>query len=258
MSNYYLHFERFIDGSLLHIGVCDDVEDVKIFDITKYSNLNNLCLQLILFVSKNKTEDANLYFHNYKDDKELINDYIREVEGVIIKSDDNSKNNKKKGNNSGKPTIFLYDSRKIINKDLDEFTEEFNLEIKNDSVINQNFFTQETYNKSVPISEYTQGLAQTEINNFNSFIEQKQEEIKNSLDLTTPPPVVDETKLTIQPIPTDIPEVEPTPDYFITLENIKLSEDTTSNNFTFNPTNILIESSTTNTLLLKKGLSTVL
>ena len=48
MSNYYLHFERFIDGSLLHIGICDDNEEVKIFDIDKYNDLNNLCLELIL------------------------------------------------------------------------------------------------------------------------------------------------------------------------------------------------------------------
>jgi len=258
MSNYYLHFERFKDGSLLHIGVCDDAEDVKILDITKYNNLTELCLELILFVSKNKTYDANLYFHNYKDDKELINDYIREVQGVIIKSDDNSKNNEDKGNNSGKPTIFLYDSRKIINKDLSEFDEEFNLDIKNDSVINYDFFTPETYNKSVPIADYTEGLNQTEINNFNSFIEQKQEEIKNSIDLTTPPPVVDETKLTIEPLPTNIPDIEPTPDFYISKENLLLAEDTTSDNFKFNPTNILIESTKTNTLLLKKGLATVL
>jgi len=258
MSNYYLHFERFKDKSLLHIGICDDNEDVKIFDIDKYNDLNNLCLELILYVSKNKTEDANLYFHNYKDDKELINDYIREVEGVIIKSDDNSKNDKDNGNNSGKPTIFLYDSRKLINKDLNEFTEEFKLDIKNDSVINENFFTQDNYNKSVSISEYTNGLNEVDITNFNNFIEVKQEEIKQSINLNIPPPIVDETKLTIQPLATNIPEVEPTPDYFITLENIKLTEDTTSDNFTFNPTNILIESSTTNTLILKRGLQNIL
>lgn len=255
-NNYYSHFEKFKDGSLLHIGICDDNEDVKIFDITKYNSLTELCLELILYVSKNKTEDANLYFHNYAEDKELINDDIREVEGVIIKSDDNS--GKDKGNNSGKPTIFLKNSRNLIDKDLDEFTQEFNLEIKNDSVINNNFFTQDNYNKPVPINEYTEGLDQTEINNFNSFIEEKQEEIKNSIDTTIPIPTVDETKLTIEPIPANIPEVDPSPDYFITLENIKLTEDTTSDNFTFNPTNILIESSTTNTLILKRGLSTVL
>jgi hypothetical protein len=258
MSNYYLHFERFTDGTLLHIGICDDNEDVKIFNVVKYDGLNELAEDFILYVSKNKTQDVNLYFHNYKDDKELINDYIREVEGVIIKSDDNSKNDKDKGNNSGKPTIFLFDSRAVIDKDLDEFTEEFKLDIKNESVVNQSFFTQDNYNKSVPISEYTSGLSQTEIKSFDTFIEEKQEDIKNSIDLITPPPVVDETQLTIQPIPTNIPVVEPTPQYFISLENLKLTEDTTSDNFTFNPTNILIESTSTNTLLLKKGLEQTL
>ena len=256
--NYYLHFEKFTDGSLLHVGICDDNEDVKIFDIVNYDSISELSEDFILYVSKNKTQDAYLYFHNYKDDKELINDYIREVEGVIIKSDDNSKNDKDKGNNSGKPTIFLYDSRKIINKDLDEFTEEFNLNFKNDVVINDNFFTQDNYNKSVPISEYTEGLDQTEIKSFDTFIEEKQEEIKNSIDLTTPPPVVDETKLIIQPLQTNIPTEEPTPDFFIAKENLKLTEDTTSDNFTFNPTNLLIQSTNINTLLLKKGLEQTL
>jgi len=258
MSNYYLHFERFKDGSLLHVGVCDDNEEVKILDVVKYNNdLLQLSEELLLYVSKNRTQNANLYFHNYSEDVRLMNKFIRRIEKFIIKGDDEGQG-QEQGNNSNFTTINLIDSRGIINKDLKDFDEEFKLDIKNDSVINKNFFTQENYNKSVPISDYTEGLNQTEINNFNSFIEQKQEEIKNSIDLNIPLPVVDETKLNIQPIPTNIPEVEPTPDFYINKENLLLAEDTTSDNFTFNPTNILIESSTTNTLLLKKGLSTVL
>lgn len=257
MSNYYLHFERFTDGSLLHVGVCDDNEDVKIFDVVKYSNnLLQLSEDLLLYVSKNRTQNANLYFHNYKDDLRLMNKFLRKIDQFIIKADDNG--GQDNGNNSGFITINLIDSREIINKDLREFDEEFNLDIKNDIVVNNNFFTQDNYNKSVPISEYTAGLDQYDTLAFDTFIEDKQEEINNLIDLTIPLPVVDETQLTIQPIPTNIPTEEPTPDFYISLENLKLTEDTTSDNFTFNPTNILIESTTTNTLLLKKGLDQTL
>lgn len=258
-NNYYLHFERFSDNTLLHIGVCDDNEEIKIFDLVKYNNdLIQLAEDFIIYVSKGKTQDANLYFHDYKNDKELINDYIREVQDVIIKSDDNSKNDKKKGNNSGKATIFLYDSRAVIDKDLDEFTEEFKLDIKNDVVVNRDFFTPETYNQSVPIAEYTVGLSQTEIKAFDTYVEEKQAEVKNSIDLNTPPPVVDETKLTITPIPTNIPDEEVSPEFFIQKENLLLTEDTSSDNFKFNPTNLLIQSTYSNTLLLKKGFDNTL
>lgn len=258
MSNFYLHFERYNDDSLLHVGVSDDEEKIKIFDVVKYNNnLLQLSEDLLLYVSKNRTQNANLYFHNYRDDVRLMNKFLRKIDQFIIKADDNG--GKDNGNNSGFTTINLIDSRDIINKDLKDFDEEFKLDVKNDIVINKAFFTQENYNKSVPISEYTEGLSQTEIQSFDSYVEQKQTEIKNSIDLNIPPPVVDETQLTVTPLPTNIPIItEPEPEFFISKENLLLAEDTTSDNFTFNPTNILIESTTTNTLLLKKGLDQTL
>jgi hypothetical protein len=255
MSKYYLHFERFNDNSLLHVGVCDEDEKIKIFDVVQYeNNLLQLSEDLLLYVSKNRTQNANLYFHNYKDDLRLMNKFLRKIQRFIIKADDNG--GQDNGNNSGFTTINLIDSREIINKDLKDFDEEFDLDVKNESVVNQSFFTQDNYNKSVPISEYTSGLSQTEIKSFDTFIEEKQEDIKNSIDLITPPPVVDETQLTITPLPINIPTNEVEPQFYIIKENLLLAA--TSDNFTFNPTNILIESTSTNTLLLKKGLDKTL
>lgn len=253
MSNFYLHFERFNDNSLLHVGVCDEDEKIKIFDVVKYNNnLLQLSEDLLLYVSKNRTQNANLYFHNYKDDIRLMNKFLRKIERFIIKADDNG--GQDKGNNSDFTTINLIDSREIINKDLKDFDEEFNLNIKNDIVINKNFFTKDNYNKSVPISDYTNGLNETEINNFNSYVEEKQTEIKNIINLNIPLPIVDETKLTIAPLPVNIPIIqEVEPEFYISKENLLLVEDTTSENFKFNPTNLLIDSTYKNTLLLKKG-----
>lgn len=257
MSKYYLHFERFNDDSLLHVGVCDDEEKIKIFDVVQYeNNLLQLSEDLLLYVSKNRTQNANLYFHNYKDDLRLMNKFLRKIERFIIKADDNG--GQDNGNNSGFTTINLIDSREIINKDLKDFDEEFNLDIKNDIVVNKTFFTQESYNKSVPISEYTTGLTQIEIKSFDTYVEEKQTEITNSIDLTTPPPVIDETQLTITPLPTNIPIEEPPSQFFIVKENLLLVEDTSSNNFKFNPTNLLIDSTYTNVLVLKRGLDQTL
>ena len=254
MNNYYLHLERYSDGSLLHIGLCDDDEQVKLFDSTKYDDNFKLGTELILFVTKDITRDANIYFHNYKDDRELINDYIR-VNGVIIKPDDNS--DKDKGNNSGKPTVFLYDSRKLIDQDLKDFDEQFNLDIKNDIIINNNFFTVDTYNKTVPISVYTVGLEESQINNLSSYVDDKQTEIKNTVDLSKQPIIIDETKITIYPIQV-VEDIEPTQDFYINKENLILASQPNDENLKFNPTNLIIESTSINTKLLKRGLGLIL
>jgi len=252
MNNYYLHFERYADGSLLHIGVCDDSEKITIFDATKYSTLYDLAEEFIRHVSKNKTEDASLYFHEYKEDKKLINDYIRDVDDVIIKA--NAKLGKENGNSSGKPTIFLYDSRKIIKKDLSEFDEEFNLAIKNDAVINTEFFTPETYNTTVSISDYTEGLDVTAVGDLSSYVTEKQEEIKNTINLD---PVVLPTDIVIPPImlPTELPTEPVRDEFYIAKENLNMVSQPNDASLSFNPTTLIIESTYANVRILKRGLS---
>lgn len=250
MSNYFLHFERFNDNSLLHIGVCDEKEQVKIFDVNNYdNNLLLLSEELLLYVSKNRTENANMYLHNYKDDLRLINKFIRRIERFIIKADDDGKGQEQ--NNSDFTTINLIDSREIINKDLNDF----DIQKKNNVVINNSFFTQENYNKSVPIADYTEGLSNQEIQAFDSFIEEKQTEIKNLIDLTIEP-YQGEFDLPIV-INNAVPPTATTDDIIkqnIAKENLVLTEDVTSSNFKFNPTNLLNESTTDNVIILTRGL----
>lgn len=251
MSNYYLHFERFSDNSLLHIGACDEKEQVKIFDVNNYNNnLLALSEELLLYVSKNRTENANLYLHNYKDDLRLINKFIRRIEQFIIKADDDGKG-QGQGNNSNFTTINLIDSREIINKDLNDF----DIQKKNNTVINKTFFTQENYNKSVPIADYTEGLSNQEIQAFDDFIEEKQTEIKNLIDLTIEPyqgdfdlPIVLNNAIPSTPTIDDIIKAN------IAKENLILTEDVTSTNFKFNPTNLLNQSTTDNVIILMRGL----
>jgi len=260
-NNYYLHFERFSDGSLLHIGVCNDNEEIKIFDVTEYDdNLLSLSEQLLLYVSKNRTENANLYLHNYRDDLRLINKFIRRIERFIIKGDDEGVG-QEQGNNSDFTTINLIDSREIINKDLSEFDEEFNLPIKNDIVVNRNYFTKENINKSVPVSDYVVGLPQNEIQSFDTYVSEKQEELKQNVDLTIPvslPQNIENLNLPIiNPIQQNV-QIEPTNEFKILAENVNLAKEAGSDNFKINPTNLIVESTYTNTLLLSKGLKQVL
>jgi len=250
MSNYYLHFERFNDNSLLHIGVCDEKEQVKIFDIKNYNNLLELSEELLLYVSKNRTENANMYLHNYRDDLRLINNSIRKIERFIIKADDDGKG-QDKGNNSDFTTINLIDSREIINKDLNDF----DIQKKNNTIINRSFFTQENYNKSVPITEYTEGLSTEEVQQFDNFIEEKQTDIKNLIDLTIEPykgefdlPIVINNAIPPEPTTDEIIKTN------ITKENLILTEDVNSSNFKFNPTNLLNQSTTDNCIILTRGL----
>ncbi len=254
MNNYYLHFERFKDGSLLHIGVCDDKEQVKIFDSTKYNNLLELSEDLLLYVSKNRTQDANLYLHNYKDDLRLMNKFLRKIEQFIIKADDNS--DKNNGNNSGFTTINLIDSREIVNKDLKDFDEEFKLEIKNDIIINNNFFTQENYNKSVSLTDYTNGLNETEINNLSTYVDNTQTAIKNTIDLS---PIILPTNITFPTI--TLPTITDDPiedDLYIIQENVNLALQPNDDNLKMNPTNLIIESTYINTKILKMGLEKII
>jgi len=259
MNNYYLHFERFNDGSLLHIGTCNDQEEVKIFDVTAYNNLLALSEALLLYVSKNRTQNATLYLHNYRDDLRIINKFIRRISQFIIKGNDEGDPNN--GNSSNFTTINLIDSKGIINKELSEFDEEFNLDIKNDIVVNRDYFTQENINKSVPVSDYTTGLSQTEIQSFDTYVAEKQTELKQSVDLTvpvSPPQNIENFNIPIlNPIEQNV-ENEATNELKILQENVNLVQDAGSDNFKINPTNLIVESTYTNTLLLKKGLNQVL
>jgi hypothetical protein len=145
----------------------------------------------------------------------------------------------------------------LIDQNLKDFDELFNLDIKNDIIINNNFFTVDTYNKTVPISAYTLGLEESQINNLSSYVEDKQTEIKNTIDLTKQPDIIDETKITIYPVQV-VEDIEPTPNFYINKENLILASQPNDENLKFNPTNLIIESTSINTKLLKLGLGTIL
>jgi len=73
-------------------------------------------------------------------------------------------------------------------------------------------------------------------------------------------PVVLPTNITFEPVtlPANITTEEPITDFYINQENLIIASQPNDNNIKFNPTNLIIESTSINTKLLKKGLAIVL
>jgi len=254
--NYFLHFERFKDENLYLIGVANELNDkIKLFNVVDYNNdLLTLSEDLLNYVSNNKSNNANLYLHNYRDDLKLINNFIRKISQFIIKGDDEGKG-EQKGNNSNFTTINLIDSKELLNVELKDFDEAYNLDIKNDIVINSDYYTYENNNAVVDVKEYTSGLNTNISTQIETYFIETRNQLKQQVDLTTQPiTYVALPKATPPPTYTNIPQADE--DFIIQKQNVEIALSTDNNALTLNPTSLIIESTKLNCLLLKKGLKT--
>ena len=178
---YYADCESFVSTgkhSLYLLGVSSEENDnVKIYNVCDYKTdrHNNSPEQLLIwnflsYITKNKTTDALVYFHNLKYDLHIIGQYFRfrdmcqkggQVYSVKI--------------TYGGKTIELRDSYKLLNWRLASFTKNLGLDKKfsKAEAIAYKFYTPERNGKMVKKSEYRECLSKKDKLVFDKLMEEQ-------------------------------------------------------------------------------------